>query len=50
MRATVVTGSYNFTRSAEQANDETLLILHSPILAAAYLEEFDHLYADASPE
>jgi len=48
--ATVVTGSYNFTRSAEQANDEALLILHSPILAAAYLEEFDRLYADASPE
>jgi phosphatidylserine/phosphatidylglycerophosphate/cardiolipin synthase-like enzyme len=48
--ATVVTGSYNFTRSAEQANDEALLILHSPSLAAAYLEEFDRLYAEASPE
>jgi phosphatidylserine/phosphatidylglycerophosphate/cardiolipin synthase-like enzyme len=47
---TVVTGSYNFTRSAEMANDEALLILRSPALAAVYAEEFERLYAEASPE
>jgi phosphatidylserine/phosphatidylglycerophosphate/cardiolipin synthase-like enzyme len=47
---TVVTGSYNFTRSAETANDEALLILRSPWLAAAFGEEFDRRFAGASPE
>ncbi len=41
----VVTGSYNFTYSAERRNDETLLIFDSPALAAAYLEEFERLWA-----
>ncbi len=36
---TVITGSYNFSRSAEERNDETLLILHVPEIAAAYRAE-----------
>ncbi len=43
----VVTGSYNFTYSAEKRNDETLLIFDSPALAAAYLEEFERVWAAA---
>jgi len=39
----VVTGSYNFSKSAEEYNDENLLILHSPRLAKLYLAEFDRL-------
>ncbi len=44
---TVVAGSYNFSRSAEERNDETLLILHSPELAAAYQAECERLLAEA---
>ncbi len=42
--ATVITGSYNFTRSAAQFNDENLLIIRSPDIAARYLEEFSRVY------
>lgn len=46
---TVITGSYNFTRSAEEQNDEAVLILHDPGLAQRYLEEFEALFQDAAP-
>ena len=44
---TVITGSYNFTSSAEQDNDENLVIVDDPNLARAYLDEFDRVYAQA---
>src|SRR6266498_3922315 len=44
---TVITGSYNFTGSAERDNDENLVIVDDPALARAYLEEFDRVYAKA---
>src|SRR3989441_4900542 len=34
---TVITGSFNFTRAAEQQNAENLLIIHDPALAARYI-------------
>ena len=37
---TVITGSYNFTSSAEKDNDENLVIVDDPNLARAYLDEF----------
>ena len=37
---TVLTGSFNFTVSAEKDYAENILILHSPELAAIYLENF----------
>ncbi len=40
---TVITGSYNFSRSAEERNDETLLVLHLPEIAAAYQAECTRL-------
>ncbi len=40
---TVVTGSYNFTQSAETKNDENVLIIHSPAVADQYRREFDTL-------
>ena len=46
-RAIVVTGSYNFSRSAEERNDENLIILHSPQVAAQYLIEFDRIFRRA---
>jgi phosphatidylserine/phosphatidylglycerophosphate/cardiolipin synthase-like enzyme len=45
----VVTGSYNFSRSAEERNDENTLIIHSPEIAAYFLEEFNRIYSQALP-
>ncbi|MEY2598824.1 MAG: hypothetical protein RLZZ142_1083 [Verrucomicrobiota bacterium] len=47
--ATVVTGSFNFTRAAEEHNAENLLILRSPALAARYVENFHEHRAHAEP-
>ena len=44
----VATGSYNFTRGAEQANDENLVILDDPEAAARLKAEFQRLYDAAS--
>jgi len=44
----VLTGSFNWTRSAEGANDENLLKIVSPELAAQYAEEFSELWALAA--
>jgi phosphatidylserine/phosphatidylglycerophosphate/cardiolipin synthase-like enzyme len=44
---TVITGSYNFTGSAEKDNDENLVIVDDPNLARAFLEEFQRVYAQA---
>ena len=43
----VVTGSYNFTSSAENRNDENLLVIHNGDVATLYLEEFQRLYEEA---
>jgi phosphatidylserine/phosphatidylglycerophosphate/cardiolipin synthase-like enzyme len=48
-RAIVVTGSYNFSRSAERQNDENVLILHSADAAAEYLLEFERIFRRAVP-
>ena len=45
----VVTGSFNFSQSAADDNDENLLIIHNPAIASAYLEEFQRRWAEASP-
>ncbi|MBT3391907.1 MAG: phospholipase [Chloroflexi bacterium] len=44
----VITGSYNFSRSAEERNDENTLIIHNPEVAAQYLAEFERVYAIAN--
>ena len=44
----VVTGSYNFSRNAEEKNDENILILHSDEIARKYLLEFERIYRAAS--
>jgi phosphatidylserine/phosphatidylglycerophosphate/cardiolipin synthase-like enzyme len=45
----LATGSYNFTRSAEEANDENVVILFSPQAAAELEAEFDRIYEAATP-
>lgn len=44
---TVITGSYNFTSSAERYNDENLVIIDDPEVAQQYTEEFNRVYAHA---
>jgi len=44
---TVITGSYNFSASAAESNDENVVILHSPEVAVPYMEEFESVYASA---
>ncbi|MEA3349921.1 MAG: phospholipase D-like domain-containing protein [Chloroflexota bacterium] len=45
----VVTGSYNFSRSAEESNDENTLVIHNTSVAGQYLEEFERVFAMAQP-
>lgn len=40
----VITGSYNFTASAERTNDENVVIIHNAQIAAEYLGEFLRVY------
>ena len=42
----VITGSYNFSASAEERNDENTLILHNAEIAELYLAEFQRLLVD----
>jgi phosphatidylserine/phosphatidylglycerophosphate/cardiolipin synthase-like enzyme len=44
---TVITGSYNFTHSAERTNDENVLIIHDPEVAGLFVEEFGRVYEEA---
>jgi len=37
---TVITGSFNFTRAAQEKNAENLLVIHDPAMAARYAENW----------
>ena len=43
----VITGSHNWSGSAETANNENTLIIHSKRIANLYLQEFKQRYIDA---
>ncbi|MFN2274040.1 MAG: phospholipase D-like domain-containing protein [Anaerolineales bacterium] len=45
----VITGSYNFSRAAQEENDENLLLIYQPDIAGQYLIEFGDLYEAARP-
>ena len=49
-REIVVTGSYNFSHSAETRNDENVLIIYSPQVASWFMEEFWRVYEHAVEE
>jgi len=40
----VITGSYNFSRSAEIRNDENVVIFHNELIADYYMQEFRRIY------
>jgi competence ComEA-like helix-hairpin-helix protein len=43
----VITGSHNWSNVANQANDETLIVINNPIVAAHYQQEYERLYQNA---
>ena len=43
----VVLGSYNFSQSAEERNDENLLILYDPAIARQFIKEFQRVQKQA---
>lgn len=45
---TVITGSFNPTRSADSRNDENLLIIHDEELSKQYLKQFEKVWKLAS--
>jgi len=44
----VVTGSYNWSYSAEERNDENLVVISSPDIAKLYESEFNRIWSQAS--
>lgn len=43
----VVIGSYNFSRAAEERNDENILVIYNPQVAGFFLQEFQRVYLSA---
>ena len=47
----VITGSYNFSRSAEERNDENILVFYNTDIAEEFLKEFERVKAQVvTPE
>lgn len=46
-KKTVITGSHNWTEAANIGNDETVLVIENPEVAAHYVREFERLYSNA---
>ncbi len=46
-QTTIITGSHNWSNSANNINDETLVVIDNPIVAAHFQREFDRLFDDA---
>ncbi len=44
----VVTGSFNFSDNADNDNDENVVVLTNGDIAAQFLQEFEHRWAEAS--
>jgi phosphatidylserine/phosphatidylglycerophosphate/cardiolipin synthase-like enzyme len=48
-RETVITGSFNFTRAAEDRNAENLLIIKSKDLAKLYIDNWNQHKGHSEP-
>ncbi|MFO5528367.1 MAG: DUF655 domain-containing protein [Cuspidothrix sp.] len=46
---TVITGSHNWSQAANNGNDETLIVIENPAIAAHYQREFNRLYGKIKP-
>ena len=45
----IVMGSYNFSRSANETNDENVLVIYNRGIAQEFMREFERIYATAAP-
>ncbi len=45
----VITGSYNWSRSAEDRNDENVVVLRGEHVATLFIEEFNRVLSEAIP-
>ena len=45
-RTIVITGSYNFSKNAENTNDENIVIIHNQDIAEKYLEEYERIISN----
>ncbi|MBL8100401.1 MAG: DUF1669 domain-containing protein [Anaerolineales bacterium] len=43
----VITGSYNFTNSAEVRNDEYVLVIYNEMITSLFIDEFQRIYKQA---
>lgn len=43
----VITGSFNFSNSAAESNDENMVIIRDPVIASLYLEEWRRIWDSA---
>jgi phosphatidylserine/phosphatidylglycerophosphate/cardiolipin synthase-like enzyme len=43
----VAFGSYNFSQSAEERNDENLIIVYNPVIAGQFVQEFQRVQEQA---
>ncbi len=46
---TTLIGSFNFSANATDSNDENLMVVRNPDVAAQYIAEFERRFAEASP-
>ncbi len=47
-KQTVITGSHNWSMNANYNNDETLLVIRHPMVAAHYEREYERLFSNAT--
>ena len=45
---TVITGSFNFTQSADKENDDNVIVIHSAAVAAQYEQEYQKIYGQGT--
>lgn len=45
--STVVTGSLNFSSNADEGNEENVIIIDNPEIAALYIQEFEKIWGEA---
>lgn len=48
-RQTTIFGSFNFTASANDSNDENVIVIHDPVFTSFFVEEFEAIWSAARP-
>jgi len=49
-RAVLLSGSYNWTRTAAERNSENVLVTDEPVLVKAFVNTFEGLWRQWAPE